>query len=108
MSAISGFDGLKPTLNIIKHTKVIAIANKESIICGWKLIKKEIKKNCVEFIPIDSEHYSIWSVIKDIDTKNIDQVILTASGGPFLNNKKKKLPKQLPIIQIGKWVKKYQ
>tara|TARA_B100000989_G_scaffold294479_1_gene273680 strand:+ start:13117 stop:14271 length:1155 start_codon:yes stop_codon:yes gene_type:complete len=93
MSAISGFDGLKPTLNIIKHTKVIAIANKESIICGWKLIKKEIKKNCVEFIPIDSEHYSIWSVIKDIDTKNIDQVILTASGGPFLNNKKKKTPK---------------
>ena len=42
MSAISGFDGLRPTIKIIKKTKKIAIANKESIICGWELIKKEI------------------------------------------------------------------
>ena len=44
MSAISGFDGLRPTLEIIKFTKTIAIANKESIICGWNLIKKELEK----------------------------------------------------------------
>ena len=42
---ISGLEGLEPTLKIIKHTKKIAIANKESIICGWNLINKEIKKN---------------------------------------------------------------
>ena len=44
MNAVSGLDGLKPTLNIIKFTKQIAIANKESIICGWSLINKRIKK----------------------------------------------------------------
>tara|TARA_B100001063_G_scaffold86274_1_gene80233 strand:+ start:156 stop:1316 length:1161 start_codon:yes stop_codon:yes gene_type:complete len=84
MSSITGLDGLKPTLNIIKHTKTIAIANKESIICGWNLILKEIKKNKVNFIPVDSEHFSIWYASKNIKTK-IDKIILTASGGPFFN-----------------------
>ena len=63
MSAISGFAGLKPTLNIIKFTKTIAIANKESIICGWCLIKRDLGKYKTKFIPIDSEHFSIWSLI---------------------------------------------
>jgi len=84
MSSITGLDGLKPTLDIIKHTKTIAIANKESIICGWNLILKEIKKNKVNFIPVDSEHFSIWYATKHIKT-NIDKIILTASGGPFFN-----------------------
>ena len=44
MSSITGIEGLKPTLDIIKYSKRIAIANKESIICGWGLIDKEIKK----------------------------------------------------------------
>ncbi len=82
MSSISGLDGLKPTLDIIKHTKTIAIANKESIICGWNLISQEIKKYNVNFIPVDSEHFSIWYAIKK-NNVNIDNIILTASGGPF-------------------------
>ena len=52
MSAISGFDGLEPTIKIIKFTKKIAIANKESIICAWDLIKKELTKNKSEFLPV--------------------------------------------------------
>ncbi len=87
MSAISGIEGLRPTINIIKKTKRIAIANKESIICGWGLIQKELKKNKTEFIPVDSEHFSIWSVINDFNTSDIERIILTASGGPFLNKK---------------------
>ena len=90
ISAISGLEGLNPTLKIIKKTKRIAIANKESIICGWELIQKEIKKYRTEFIPVDSEHFSIWSVIKDYDRSDIDKIILTASGGPFLHKKIKK------------------
>ena len=96
MSSISGFDGLKPTIKIIKKTKTIAIANKESIICGWNLIKKQLDKHKTKFIPVDSEHFSIWSVIKNVNPKEIDQVIITASGGPFFNlnnNKIKKTPK---------------
>ena len=87
MSAISGIEGLRPTINIIKKTKRIAIANKESIICGWGLIQKELKKNKTEFIPVDSEHFSIWSVINDFNVSDIERIILTASGGPFLNKK---------------------
>ncbi len=93
MSSISGFDGLKPTLKIIKKTKIIAIANKESIICGWNLIKRQLNRYKTKFIPIDSEHYSIWSVIKDINPKKIEEIIITASGGPFLNLKNKKIKK---------------
>ncbi len=99
MSAISGFDGLKPTIQIIKKTKTIAIANKESIICGWNLIKKQLDKYKTKFIPVDSEHFSIWSVIKNVNPNEIDQVIITASGGPFynLNNKKIKKTPELAI-----------
>ena len=85
LNAISGLDGLKPTVKIIKFSKKIAIANKESIVCGWSLIKKELFKYKVKFIPIDSEHFSIWSLINNIKNKNIEKVFITASGGPFIN-----------------------
>jgi len=84
MSAISGLEGLKPTIDIIKFTKTIAIANKESLICGWDLIQKNILKYKTKFIPIDSEHFSIWSLLNGSTNSNIEEVIITASGGPFL------------------------
>ena len=83
MCAISGFQGLKPTLDIIKFTKIIAIANKESIICGWNLIKKDLKKHKTYFIPIDSEHFSIWSLLDNGRINNFEKIYITASGGPF-------------------------
>ena len=85
MSSIVGIDGLVPTFKIIKHTNNIAIANKESIICGWNLIKKELDKYKTKFIPVDSEHFSIWYAIKNNSFKNIKKIYLTASGGPLLN-----------------------
>tara|TARA_B100001059_G_scaffold201217_1_gene208443 strand:- start:2858 stop:4024 length:1167 start_codon:yes stop_codon:yes gene_type:complete len=85
MSAISGFNGLKPTLDIIEFSKIIAIANKESIICGWSLIKKNLKKYKTQFIPVDSEHFSIWSLTNNTFNNNIENVYITASGGPFKN-----------------------
>ena len=85
MCAISGLEGLKPTLEAIKLSKTIGIANKESIICGWHLIKKKLKKYNTEFIPIDSEHFSIWNLTKEYTNEDIEEIILTASGGPFLN-----------------------
>ena len=83
LNAISGLDGLSPTLKTIKFTKNIAIANKESIICGWSLIKKELNKFKVKFIPVDSEHFSIWSLIHDAKNIDVEKVFITASGGPF-------------------------
>ncbi len=85
MSSITGINGLEPTLNIIKHSKKIAIANKESIICGWNLITKELKKNKTQFLPVDSEHFSLWYGLQNFKIKNIEKMYLTASGGPFSN-----------------------
>ena len=85
MCAISGFQGLKPTLDIIRFTKTIAIANKESIICGWNLIKKDLKKYKTFFIPVDSEHFSIWSLLDNNKKDNFEKIYITASGGPFRN-----------------------
>ena len=87
MCAISGLEGLEPTLDIIKYSKRIAIANKESIICGWNLIKNQLTKYKTQFIPVDSEHFSIYQLIKNHNNKNIKRIIITASGGPFLNKK---------------------
>ena len=83
MCAISGFQGLKPTIDIIKFTKTIAIANKESIICGWYLTKKDLKKYKTYFIPVDSVHFSIWSLLNNNKKNNFEKIYITASGGPF-------------------------
>ena len=97
MSSIVGLKGLEPTIELIRCSKVIAIANKESIICGWNIIDYELKKNNTKFIPVDSEHFSIWYSIFNSDKKDInsfvDQIILTASGGSLLNLSNKDINK---------------
>ena len=93
MSAISGIGGLIPTFEIINRTKIIAIANKEAIICGWEFIKKELKRNKTKFIPVDSEHFSLWSLLQNSKTNDIEKIYITASGGPFLNLPKKSFSK---------------
>ncbi len=93
MSAISGIEGLLPTYKIIKYTKLIAIANKESIVCGWSLIKKELNRNKTKFIPVDSEHFSIFSLLQNQKINDIEKIYITASGGPFINLPKSKFKK---------------
>ena len=85
MSAISGIGGLLPTYKIINCTKLIAIANKEAIICGWSLIEDKLKKHKTKFIPVDSEHFSIFSLLDNKNKNDIDKIYITASGGPFRN-----------------------
>ena len=108
IAAISGIAGLLPTLNIIKFSKKILIANKESIICGWKFIYKELKKNNCFFVPIDSEHFSIFNLIENKNMNSIKNIYLTASGGPFFGkniNLKKVTPLQAikhPNWKMGK------
>ena len=85
MISVVGIDGLDPTIRSIKFSKNIAITNKESLICGWNLISKELKKYKTNFIPVDSEHFSIFSLIKNYHHTDIEKIYITASGGPFLN-----------------------
>jgi len=105
ISGISGIDGLEPTIDVIPHTKNIAIANKESIICGWNFINKALIKHKTNFIPIDSEHFSIWSLLKGENMNNINKIYLTASGGPFLNKKRSEIKniKAIHAIKHPNW-----
>ena len=96
MCSITGLAGLDSTINCIEATKNIAIANKESIICAWNLIEKKLTKNKTKFIPVDSEHFSIWSLLKNESINNVEKVFITASGGPFLNYKLSKLKNAKP------------
>ena len=90
MSSITGLSGLEPTIKIIKYTNRIAIANKETIICAWNLVQNLLAKHKTNFIPIDSEHFSIWSLLNGFNSKKIERIYITASGGPFLNISKNK------------------
>ena len=105
VTAIPGIQGLKPTILAIKLSKKILIANKESIICGWDLIKKNIKKYKTKVIPIDSEHFSIFKLLQKVNQKDIKKIYITASGGPFLNFKLNNLKKIKPnqAIKHPKW-----
>ena len=91
ISAIVGLAGLQPTLESIQVSKNLAIANKETIICGWEILTKFIKKYKTNLIPIDSEHFSIMELTKGLKNSDIEEIIITASGGPFLNTPNKNL-----------------
>jgi len=91
MSAIVGLAGLQPTVDAIKVSKVVALANKETIICGWDILEKLIKKYKTEILPVDSEHFSINELIKNSKNSEVKEIIITASGGPFLYTPIKKL-----------------
>ena len=97
MVAVSGLEGLQPTLMLPKYSSNLAIANKESLICGWSLIQKELKKYNTNFLPIDSEHYSIFSLINNVRKIDIKKIFITASGGPFLNYPIKKFKSIKPV-----------
>ena len=89
ISAIPGIVGLFPTLFILKLSKKMLLANKESIICGWNLILRKSQQYSTKLIPIDSEHFSIFKLIENHKINEIKKIFITASGGPFLNMKKK-------------------
>ena len=91
MSAVVGLAGLQPTIDAIKISKEVAIANKETIICGWNILSKEIKKYKTKILPVDSEHFSIMELTKNIEDSEVEEIIITASGGPFLNTPINKL-----------------
>ncbi len=102
MSSIVGLDGLLPTINLIKHTRNIAIANKETIICAWDLIEKNLKRYNTNFIPVDSEHFSIFHALnKSKKSNQVQKIYLTASGGPLLDVSFKKY-KKIKIKQVVK------
>lgn len=84
LNSLVGFSGLKPTIKAIESKKRIALANKETLVVAGEIITKLIKENNVELIPVDSEHNAIFQCLVGEDVSDINKIILTASGGPFL------------------------
>ena len=105
VTAIPGIEGLKPTIMAIQFSKKVLIANKEAIICGWNLLKKNMIKYKTKIIPIDSEHFSVLKLLEKIDYKEIKDIYITASGGPFLNYKLNQLKNIKPkdALKHPKW-----
>ena len=88
MAAIVGAAGLLPTLGAAKAGKRVLLANKEALVMSGKLFMDTVLQNNAELIPIDSEHNAIFQCLPEknrvYDAASITQIILTASGGPFL------------------------
>ena len=105
MSAIVGLAGLQPTVDAIKVSKTVALANKESIVCGWHILEKLKKKYNTKILPVDSEHFSIMKLIQDAKDDEVAEIIITASGGPFLYTplKKFKFIKASQAIKHPNW-----
>ncbi|MEG0315218.1 MAG: 1-deoxy-D-xylulose-5-phosphate reductoisomerase [Erysipelotrichaceae bacterium] len=91
VNALVGFVGLKPTLNAINNNKDIALANKETLVVGGSLVKAAIKEHNVHLYPIDSEHSAIFQCLRGNDSKEVDKLIITASGGSFRNLERNQL-----------------
>ena len=105
ISSIVGIAGLSPTIKFVVISKKVLIANKETIICGWHIIKKLSKKYGTKIVPIDSEHFSINQLTQNINDNEIEKIYLTASGGPFLNKSLKSFNSIKPkdAVKHPKW-----
>lgn len=91
LTAVVGMIGLVPTMAAIKAKKTIALANKETLVTAGEIVMREAKKNNVEILPVDSEHSAIFQCLNGERKKDIEKIILTASGGPFRGKKKEEL-----------------
>lgn len=91
LGAMVGFAGLLPTIEAVKRGKRIALANKETLVVAGELVTRLAKKHNAEIIPVDSEHSAIYQCLVGENISEVEKLILTASGGPFLNKDKKEL-----------------
>jgi 1-deoxy-D-xylulose-5-phosphate reductoisomerase len=91
LTSLVGFAGLKPTLAAIKSGKNIALANKETLVAAGELVTQLAKEKNVKILPVDSEHSAIFQCLQGENIKNINRILLTASGGPFRGLKKEDL-----------------
>ena len=101
MAAIVGAAGLEPTLTAVRRGIVIALANKECLVCAGDLMLSEIAASGATLLPVDSEHNAIFQVFDFDQRPAIEKIILTASGGPFWNATLAKMAKATPTEAIA-------
>ena len=84
MAGIVGVAGLEPTLAAVRQGTVVALANKECLVCSGSLLLDEVATSGATLLPVDSEHNAIFQVLDFEHPETVERIILTASGGPFL------------------------
>ena len=90
---ISSIDGLDYAFSFINYSNEILLANKETVVCGGNFFLNQAKKKNCKITSIDSEHYCLSTILKNLKSNNIEKIYLTASGGPFLNKSSKEVSK---------------
>lgn len=85
LTAMVGFSGLEPTISAIKSGRIIALANKETLVVAGDMIKQLCKENQSIILPVDSEHSAIYQCLVGEQMKDLEKIYLTASGGPFVD-----------------------
>lgn len=91
VTSVVGMIGLIPTMEAIREKKDIALANKETLVVGGKIIMEAARENGVKILPVDSEHGAIFQCLEGNNKKDLKNIILTASGGPFRGKKREDL-----------------
>jgi len=102
---IVGFAGLRPTLHAVKKGKRIGLANKESLVTAGSLFQKEIQTSKAVVVPVDSEHNALFQLLKGVEPSEVETLVLTASGGPFLRKMDLDLATVTPQMAVAhpKW-----
>jgi len=85
VNALPGSAGLNPTIEALRQGRVLALANKESLVMAGRLVSKLAREGSAQLIPVDSEHSALYQLMEGIDRYEIERLIITASGGPFRN-----------------------
>ncbi len=101
MVATSGKAGLIPLLSAIRNRKLVALANKESLVIAGKLVMEEARAHNVEIRPVDSEHSAIWQCLQGEKENEVEEIGLTASGGPFKDTSQEELAKVTPVEALN-------
>jgi 1-deoxy-D-xylulose-5-phosphate reductoisomerase len=91
VNAMPGSIGLEPTVEALKKNKILALANKESMVMAGRLVKRLLEKGSCSLIPVDSEHSALYQIMKTLPRGDLKKLIITASGGPFRDYKKIRL-----------------
>jgi 1-deoxy-D-xylulose-5-phosphate reductoisomerase len=101
MAAIVGAAGLAPTLAAIRRGAVVALANKESLVCAGALLMAEARRAGARVLPVDSEHSAVFQVLEEEHLEAVERIILTASGGPFRGASLEKMHRVTPAEAVA-------
>jgi len=96
VNAMPGSVGLEPTMEALRHNKVLALANKESLVMAGRLVRQRLREGSAQLIPVDSEHSALYQLLRGLPPRELKSLIITASGGPFRNHDKESLKKVKP------------